>query len=371
MKDVLICVTGHANTEDRKSTVIKLLKSLKSKNLNVCYLTHCSDYLDEIVKYADYLYFDNNNLLIHTGDYVNNSDLFDQDSIYYGCNEFNFSDSFGKILINQIPPHCPAVLILQKNAVHISFVNSFKWTIMVDYDVKEPTNGFLNYFQDKIEFLEKNDKKCLMYTIPNRFYDFACIMIFQSEKLFQNELLMKYDWYTSPRNWIKHFKLGLSEFITQIIFKNVFKNDLVKVSLIEDCKKYWNTDNHNEITIYTYTGYKQFANIAKIFPYKKKEGGYLLIIYLQNNTHNLFQLNNFVVENVSKNTVLYERNKFDLQPSCWFFDSLNSNLFDFNDTLRLKYDTNYDNESKTITEIYDLNTIDKIHDYIMHMEFKS
>lgn len=369
LKDTIICVTGYINNDERKQHVLELLKKLKYENLKICYLTHSSYALNEISDIVDYVYFDKNNLLIKTSDYMDNLDLFDDSSYYYGVSTASIWQPFGEIKINFIAQHCPAVLSLLKDVINFSFINLFKWTILIDYDLTIPATGFRKFFEDKIKFLEQTNKKCLLYNRPTLDFIFPCIMFFQSEQLFSNDILMKHDWYKSTRNWIKHFKLGFSETITNKIFNDVYKNDIFYENISVDSKNYWGDDNYHNLTKFHFNVNQQdLNNIIKIFPYKKESGEFDFFIILINSIHKTLTIENLTIFNTNTKSIIFQLNNFEINGNCWYFNKLNQNLFN-NDVLKLECKFNYDVDNYNLIEYYDLNFKDKIYKYITQLKF--
>lgn len=370
LNNTIVCVTGYVNTDERKHHVLELLKKLKSENLKICYLTHSSYALNEIADNVDYVYFDTNNLLITTTDYLNNSDLFDDSSFNYGVSTATRWEDFGEIKMNFIAQHCPAVLSLLKDVVNFSFFNSFKWTVLIDYDLTTPSNGFRKFFEDKIKFLEEKNKKCLLYSRPSNDFMFPCIMFFQSETLYNSDILMKHDWYKSPRDWIKNFKLGFSESITNTIFDNIYGHDIIYKNISDDSKNYWNDENYHNLTKFAFNlNNDTLINIIKILPCKKENGGFDFFIVLINTDHNQLIIEDLTILNTKTNSIIFHLHDFKINGCSWHFCPLNKNLFD-EDVLQLKYKFNYGNESRDLIENYNLKFAEKIHKYIMSLILK-
>lgn len=360
MDDVLVCILGHINNELKKQNDLQLLLGLKKENLKTCYITHSPQSLNEISEVSDFVFYDKNNLFIKSTDYINNSDLFDETSFDYGySNYYNFF-SYGCMNLNRVAAHNPAVLISFKNAINISFFNSFKWVVIIHYDLEYPTLGFYNLIKEKLEVLKNNNKSCFIYKRNDHSYFWPDFVLLSTDKIINNELLMKTDWYTSARNWVKYFKLGVTETILEKIFDTSFNNEIIKELIENDCKKYWNVQDYKCLDKFSVGNY-DFTYIIKILPFKTDH--YSFYIYIGNLTNETLTVKSLKIKTNDK--IIYYITNSEHGGCTWNINELDKNQFDLNETLCLEYEIMQGGRTENIIEQYDLKNTDKIYNYIV------
>jgi hypothetical protein len=367
LDDCLICINGYISTEEKRRYVYDLLNELKKENLKVCYLTHCADYLDEISKIADYVVYDKQNFLIHSFDYTTNIKYFDESRHNEGSFYIDMTTPYGRYNYYKISEHSPAVLNILKSSTGFSFVHNFKWTIYIEYDIVFPLKGFRSYFEEKINELERKNKKALLYSRSDYEFIFPSISFFQSEKLMTNKIFMQDDWSSSVKNWIKTFNLSFSEKITEKIFRETFSNEeLCFESISEDAKKYWNVDNYYQVAKFTYDN-KTFSNaLVKIFPYKKNNF-FNLCLFIDNYCNDILTINKLIIKNKLTNSLIFNIYAHQINNHNQHVCDLNKNLFNLKDTVVLECEYKFKNSDRiySFLEEYDLNYIETYHKYFM------
>jgi hypothetical protein len=359
----LVVVSGHVTDEEKKDYVVQLLDTLKKENLNLCYVTHASNYLEELSKRVDFLYYDKNNLLMSDADYLTHSNLLDATSYNYGVFYRWNNLPFGKVIMNTIVKHGPAVVILTKNAIDIANSNHFKWIVFIEYDIILPKNGFAQFIRDKLALLISNNKKCLLYQRPDAAFIYPGILIFTPEDILTHSMFLKTDWYSSAKNWISTWKLGFSETVIQNILTSVFKNDILEYNIAEDAKQYWGVDHYSKLHIYSQA---HTQPVIRLIPHKQDEN-FLLNVFISNIDHNTLHISNLTVYNKSNNSIIYNITNKTMNAGEWWYFTLTSTLYDSTDIIELQYTSNI-NGMTTEKLSYDMKYIDNIYNYICRFE---
>lgn len=368
MDDVLVVVAGHVMREEQRDHVLMLLNHLKNENLNVCYVTHSPKYIEDLSEHVDFLHYDKNNLLIDNADYLHNIHMVDDSCTEYGVCTYSSRFSFGKFTSSVIPAHCPALMVLLKHAVDIANTNHFKWLVFLEYDIKTPTHGFVNFIQDKLKELTNQNKECILYPRPEDGFVYPGILMFNSSKLEHHPTFLKKPWYASTQEWIKYWKLGFSETITENILRHVFDENILEYSIAQDAKKYWNTENY--ATIHKYNsfllGYQRMVTLAP----SKVLDKFALHLYMINSSEtNNLECIDLTVINQSTGDILYKINDKHMNPLEWYFDTVDETQYSMNDTITLEYTTKQYDAITGNKETYDLRYIENIYKYVRKIEF--
>ena len=150
--------------------------------------------------------------------------MIDDDCEKFGVSTYRRYESFGTV-IERFPgsPHSKSALLLLKNGLNVSYLNHYKWTIYLEYDIKSPILGYKNFLDNIVNNLESSGKKCFYYENTNNYvFLWGGLFVFDTERLYNNKILMNTDWFSSSRNWIKTFKLGFFESVVEFLFSESF-----------------------------------------------------------------------------------------------------------------------------------------------------
>lgn len=110
--------------------------------------------------------------------------------------------------------------------------------------------------------------------------------------------------------------------------------------------------------------------LVKVLPYKKGVD-ISLFVYIQNSTFNKINIRELTVKNLNTGKILFIITDFMIKENMWHYVQLDSKLYNFEDTLILSYKGIINNKEETIIEeTYDLKMMDRIHKYIMRIDFK-
>lgn len=363
--DILVVVAGHINNVEKKNYVVDLLNKLKKDGLKVCYVTHSPMYIDTLSEQVDYLYYDKNNLVINHQDYLDNCYLLDNTFMEYGLSHFYANCGSAKININGIAHHCPALTILLKNGIDIANTNHFKWIVFIEYDLVMPDCGFQKFIHDKINILIENDKKCLLYNQKNRGYIYPGILIFNPHEVLNHPIFLKNNWYSSTHEWIKTWKLGFSESITEQVLRYSFNNNILYNDLEIDVKKYWNKYNCNNLNLFCELTSTSYHQIITLLPFKKNNQT-SLALYLYNSNNFAISIKNLIVFNKSQNKIIYEFKNKTMEIHTWFIDILCSSLYSNDDEIQIKYDID---DIIFREEKHSMKYIENVYNYICKLEF--
>lgn len=372
----LVVFCSHVDSEQKKETVINTLKELKNDNLDVCFSTHSYQYMDEISKYVKYVVYDNNNQFILKSDYLSNSDLIGPDYFKYGVSSYKRYESFGTVLeLNPGSPHSKSALSLLKNGVAISHLNNYKWTIYLEYDIKKPVLGYKNFFDNHIKSLENDNKKCFYYNNSGNFqFLWGGFFLFDTERVFNNRLLVNTDWYSSTRNWIETFKLGFFESIVENILKNSFFQEEISNLLIADSSmKIWGIEkyidlqrHHYEETFYSGEyDLKRFFNV-NMYP-AVQEDGFFLVLFAHNlNGNTKINIKELKIKSLEQDLIL--RDILEIPVNGWYYEKIDITNFDENDIIKLTCTYGNDIDFFDFSEEIKVKHIKNIHDKLLRIE---
>jgi len=364
LEKTLICVSGHIYDEKTRRQTIDIIKHLKEENLTVCYVTNSMQNLDEISAVSDYVLYDKCNTKMTSSSFINNSDVIDLNSDAAKNFYVTFQDfGFGRATIATVASHSIGALKLFKNSIGFSFANNFEWTICITYDLKRPSQGFSQLFKEKLIFLQKKGKHCLLYQRDDGFnWAHMSLIFLKTKKIFLSEDLMNLDWYSSDRNWIKNFQTMPTEMAVEYILKKHCSDDFFyKENVSNDCKNYWGLDNCNKLDTFSYRRENE-EYIAKLFPYKKGNF-FCMSLFVKNLGKNELTIKTLKVVNKRTNEVIYQLNDKPFYFNYWFIEQIDPLLFCFSDCLILEYVYEYKQKQliKKVVENYDLNFIESIH----------
>lgn len=375
--DYLVVFCSHVDSEQKKETVINSLKELKNEGVDVCFSTHSPQYLDEISEYVKYTIYDNNNQFILKNDYLLNSDLIDSDYFKYGVSSYKRYESFGVVTeLNPGSPHSKSALSLLKNGISVSYLNNYKWTIYLEYDIKKPIIGYKNYFDDKIKSLTNNNKKCFYYNNSNNFqFLWGGLFIFDTNRVFNNNLLMNVDWYSNSRNWINTFKLGFFESVVEDILKNSFFEEEITNRLIaDDSLDIWGITKYIDLQKYHYeeTFYdgeydlKRFFNI-NMYPSVNGEKT-LLVLFAHNlNGNTTVNVQDLIIK--SLNQTLLIKNNLTIPINGWYYETIDVTNFNQNDIVKLTCTYGNDTHFLEVSEEIKIKHIKNIYDKLLRIDF--
>jgi hypothetical protein len=378
MKDnYLVVFCSHVDSQSKKETVINTLEEFKKEGLDVCFSTHSPEYLDEISSYVKYVVYDNNNQFILKNDYLLNSDLIDSDYFKYGVSAYKRYETFGTVIeLNPGSPHSKSALSLLKNGVSISRLNNYKWTIYLEYDIKKPVLGYKNFFDSQIKLLENSDKKCFHYNNSNNFqFLWGGFFLFDTERVFNNDLLMNTDWYSSSRSWIKTFKLGFFESVVESILKNSFFAEEISNKLIsEDSLRIWGIEKYIDLQKYHYeeTFYngeydlKKFFNI-NLYPAIKGDKTFLVLFAHNLNGNTGVRVDNLQVKSLSQ--ILISKNNLEVPINGWYYERIDVTNFFENDIIKLNCRCDNGVDFFNVSEEIKVKHIKNIHDNLLRIEF--
>jgi hypothetical protein len=363
----LLLICAHVDSEEKKEFVIENLLKLKEKNIDVCFSTHSSMYLDEISKLVKFIIYDNNNEFVVRNDYIKNSDLLNNNQFEFGSSYIYKSESFGKIL-NFIPgsPHSKSALSLLKNGIGVSILNLYKWVVYLEYDIVSPISGFKDFIERRINILQESNKKCFYYLQdrPELNFIWTGFFICDTSIISNNKSLLSTDWFSSKRNWIKKWKIGFFESIVESILKESYSTDQIIYKPITDDFNEWSIDVENltsHINKFTYhqTLNKNlyFKNNYEIDIYPSiSNNEYKLNLYIGNNNEYIIDIKNIII-NDGENTIFYIDN-LSANPYSW---NLYPIPFNEKSTLYFTYEIVKNDNTVLFSEVIDTNNIENIY----------
>lgn len=367
--EVLVVVAGHVTNEDKKNHVIRLCNDLKKDGYKTCYVTHTNYCLTDLSNNVDFVYYDKNNLLIDQNDYYDNANLFDDSYTSYGICQFYSYFSCGKLTVNGIAAHCPALTILLKNGIDIANSNNYKWIVFVEYDIITPIDGFRKYIQDKINLLNINNKKCILYPRDKDGFIYPGILIFSPSDILKHNIFLKEKWYKSTKDWISTWKMGFSETVTEHVLRSVFENQVLENSIEDDAKKYWNLDDYSKIHKYSVFD-NSHRQIITLSPSKNQNDVFLHLFLLNLNNFDI-DIVDLCVQNETQNITIFKINNRILQPSAWNFDTISKSLYNETDIINLQYILKFNDENNTLLykkQTYNMKYIENIYKYMCKIE---
>lgn len=350
---VLLC--GHVDSEEKKNLVLETLDGFEKEGIDVCYSTHTPNYLDEISKKVKFTVFDSNNQFVTKHDYIENIDLLENLETYGLSIDYKYQ-SFGKIeSFFPSSPHTRSAMSLLKNGTVLSYLNSYEWSIYLEYDVPTPINGFKNFIENKISMLEEKNSECFYYTRGNSNFNFLWgnFFMFKTVGLYNNYKFTNGNWYISPRAWIDNWRSGFFESICQYILCSTFDSSkIITKDINEEFHNFWNAESYDHISKYYhqqsfYINEKslEFGLSLQLYPSKRNDV-YDLHLYIDYSGSEGLLISNIIVRNQQQ--ILFKIDELYPEIGHWY-------LFPvvYNDSKKIVLE--YTLSNKTYTKNYSLN----------------
>jgi hypothetical protein len=379
MESYLVVLCSHIDTLDKKNTVLETLRYFKENNIDVCFSTHSTDFLDEISEQVKFLIYDYNNEFLFYQDYIDNAKYID-DKYKYGHPNGTSHHNFGYTSIS-FPgsPHSKSALSLLRNGVLISHHNKYKWTIYLEYDIIQPKVGFKNYFETIIKDLEKNNKKCFYYNniFDNFSFLWGGLFFFETESVFNYKKLTEGKWILTKKDWIKEWHLGFFESIVDFCFNEIFnKNEIFSGTIQDQSNRVWGVSKVSDISLYRYEAdfYKKNQYLRKTFlihmyPEIDKFGNKKLHLFYYNRGNQKVIMEEILVYS---DTLLHlNLRKVEVLPHHWSTLPIDISGLKSDDIITLNWIGKTNNEEHSEREKLKLEDIEKVESNIIKIVFNS
>jgi len=378
-KDYIVILSAHIDSEDKKNLLIDNLKRFAAQNIDVCVSTHSNQYMDEIAKYVKYFIYDYNNEYITFNDFLLNSNIIDENYGKYGNNTYILSHEFGRT-IQYFPgsQHSKAALILLKNGINIAKSYNYKWSIYLEYDIKEPTIGFKDLFENDILELNKLHKKCKYYSCPKNGdlnFLWGGYFIFNTDEMYNNPTFNKTNWHLNKENWIKTFNIGFFESIVETLINETYdQSDIICQDINEITNKIWNESDYLKISSFKIHDSQKFKKeiltndlIVKIFPCKTDDN-FDIYLYMYN-----FSESDFIIEKLEifKNSdKIYSNYNHIINSNYWYIHEIINLNGDEDGFLKLIYSVRDELNNVVDNEmVIKLENVKIINEKLMRIEF--
>ncbi len=202
MNNYLVVLASYINTDTKRDIVVDTLKHLKEQNIDVCMVMHSNQYLNDVVKYVKYLYYDYDNEYVDIQDFYTNTELLNDKNCSIGFSNVWLAGNDWNTRIHIKPEYSRCALSLLRNGSIISHINNYDWVVYLEYDIPVPSAGYKKLIEDKINILNRDNKNCFFFKeLTMDLPVWPAIMIFNSNKLY-NSYIVKDNWYSSKINWI-------------------------------------------------------------------------------------------------------------------------------------------------------------------------
>ena len=254
MEEILFIICGHQNTEEKKNVLIKTLKHLKEENINVCYCTHCGDYLDEISQYCKYISYVKDNQFIYDWDILKNIKLVSKKHIE---NYISYRDDMNKyymtsdyILRNYLHDtyHTRPALILLKYGIDIAIQNKYTRVVYLESDIEIPNSSYRDILSEIVARLKQLDKKSFLLdrnNLERRFNVIPWTGFFVCDpNVFYIDKSFNKNWQRNIHKFIIHYGI---DFFEKIILDIVGNSGCVVDSSMKFISDHWGTSNLNDI----------------------------------------------------------------------------------------------------------------------------
>lgn len=328
-KEYLVIFSAHVDSEEKKETVIKTLKELKYENIDICFVTHSKEYLNEISNYVKYIIYDDENNFLKLEDYLSNANLI-KDENKYGISYKEILHSFGKIVSN-IPnsPHSKSALKLVRDGTIFSYYSNYKWTVYYEYDIPIPTKGLDNFIKLHISELTQSDKECYYYQSTKNNFDFLWggFFVFKTDKLLGCDKFFKTDWYSNGKNWIENWENGFFESIIEFLFKKIFKDKIITKEISNYSKEYWDVEDYFELskfkfenTYYSTNRYLRENLEIGIYP-EIVDKRIKLFLYYFNNGDKKITVEKILIH--TDNKIIFHKKNYIINETQWSVINLN------------------------------------------------
>lgn len=327
-KDYLIILGSHVDTQKKRDIVIKTLEHFKDENIDVCLLTHCPNFLDDLSKHCKFVIYDNNNTYLTLQDYIDNSHLIPTDLKFkYGAPSSIFYHSFGETIIN-IPgsPHSKSALSLLRNGIIVGKHNNYKWVVYLEYDIPIPKNGYKDFIETHLSELNQNNKDFFYYRNTTNNFNFLWggFVIFKTETIFNDNKFIINPWYKTNKEWIENWYLGFFEsIIEQHLINEHGVDKILHKDIVNHFKDFWDCDNYHNLSQFkfedTYHVNKpSFVENFKVYLFPQvNNGSKKIYLYYYSDYVSDITINKLIV--YSKRKLYYNIINAKHHPNSWSF----------------------------------------------------
>jgi hypothetical protein len=370
MEDSYLVIVGtHVDNDYKKDVVIELLTALNKEDITVCLSTHSDYQLSEFIDLVDYIVYDYKNEFVYPSDLYKNADILSSEMPNYGYMYFYTEYPFGRISYNWSHTyHSKAALTLLRNGINIAYSNRYKWVVYIEYDIPIPIDGYKKFIEDKIEELNRENKKCLYYKndLPGIDFMWGGFMLCDTDSIYQSKLLIHSDWIKNKREWIKIWGLSFFEYCLQAALNRQFDNNVLIKPVIEETIKSWGTDKYQSLS-------KSHGNDFTII----KDNVFIHILPSLNKDMD-YELCLFMISKQSKSELYHLKITIDdrtilqleyqeLPADNWFLHKIPFEKTD--ETVRLIYTINSNGEHSTKVEKFDIKNLNSIYTNIARINY--
>jgi len=383
MGNYLVILGSHVNTIDKKNMVLETLKYFEDNDIDVCYSTHCGDFLGEISHHVKFISYDRENEFLTLQDYLDNSKFIDEKNPFqYGISNWRSHYDFGTASINMSgSPHTRSALSLLKNGIFFSKCNNYKWTIYLEYDTIQPKEGFKNYIEGIIERLESEEKKCFYYhNSLDRFkFLWGGICVFDTDSLFSYDKLMRGKWSLDKENWFKEWNLGFFESVLEYSFSKTFSPDKILSESIQDkAGEVWGVDDFFKISLFSYTSvlYKEGSDeyLRKnlhVYLYPELDESKNIKVHLLYHNMGNFETSLDEILVYSDNFLHLNMKKIKILPYHWSIFTVDITSLDPEDVIHLIWTGRKDKSVYSGKQSVKVENIESIEKNVMRINFNS
>lgn len=226
-KDILFICTAHQVNDDRVNHLVHNFKILKEQNLDICLATHSNYGLDKLSDYCDYLVFDKDNYFPSLQDLLDSLEKIDIskfDTNFHAYRNINLGGKETVLKSFFWESHSKSALANFKNAIDIARTRNYKWIVYLEYDTVLPEINLREYFLNKIEEIESQNKNGHGYICEDGRHPLIWPLFFISKtKIFSEDQNLMNVWQESVSNYFQTFgNKSFEEVIDNIIKKNNF-----------------------------------------------------------------------------------------------------------------------------------------------------
>ena len=219
--NILFLCTAFQNTKQKVDHCITNLKKLKGYGADICFCTHSRMGLDQISEYCDYIFYDKDNSFPVMEDLfsvLGNIDDRKLSSSLYGW----YGTFAGKVICTWMENHSKCALSNFKNGLNVAKDRGYKWIVYFEYDTIISNNNLVDFFKNRVEYLEKNNLSGHYYKCPDHRGDIPWPLFFtcKTDDVY-NHPDMVADWQKSNRDYFLNFGTTWLEDSVLRIFNDV------------------------------------------------------------------------------------------------------------------------------------------------------
>jgi len=288
-KDILFICTAHQVNDDRVNHLIHNFKILKEQNIDICLTTHSNYGLDKLSQFCDYLIFDKDNYFPSLQDLLDNLEninISKLDTRFHSYHDINVGGQDTSLKSYFWETHSRSALSNFKNGVDIAKGRNYKWFVYIEYDIVLPEINLKDYFLNKINELETQEKNGHGYICQDGRYPLIWPLFFISKtSVFSRDENFNNNWQESVLDYFKTFgNKSFEEVIDNIIKKDNF---ILENAYQINSNMGYSISKMEEISIF----HQRDLFIDKVQP----ENFYYPRFFVNKNENNLYNLDLWVI----------------------------------------------------------------------------